>query len=69
MISPPFLVKGDKIAIVATARKVSEPEILPAITKLKEWGLEVVLGNNLFKEYNQFAGTDKERARRFAEYA
>lgn len=62
MITPPFLVKGDKIAIVATARKISEPEILPAINKLKEWGLDVVLGNNLFKEYNQFAGTDEQRA-------
>lgn len=65
MITPPYLVKGDKIAIVATARKISEQDILPAVNKLREWGLEVVLGNNLLKEFNQYAGTDKERTEDF----
>ena len=56
------LQKKDKIAIVSTARKISFEEIKPAIEMFEEWGLEVVLGKNLFKEYNQFAGTDEERA-------
>ena len=62
MITPVYLKKGDKIAIIATARKVTEEEIRPAIRKLEYWGLEVVLGENLFNEYNQFAGFDDERA-------
>ncbi len=61
MITPPYLKNNDKIAIVSTARKISEKEIQPAVNKFKEWGLNVVTGNNLFKEYNQFAGTDEER--------
>jgi muramoyltetrapeptide carboxypeptidase len=61
MITPAYLNKGDKIGIAATARKIIEIEILPAVKKLEEWGLEVVTGKNLFKQYNQFAGTDEER--------
>lgn len=59
---PPFLKHGDKIGIVATARKISKAEIDPAIAILKNWGLEVILGRNLFKEYHQFSGTDQERS-------
>ena len=63
MIQPLYLKKGDKVAIVAPARKISKEELAPAIAYLNEWGLEVSLGNNLFKEMNQFAGTDEERAK------
>lgn len=62
MISPGNLKKGDAIGIIAPARKVREQEIEAAINKFREWGLEVVLGENIFKEFNQFAGTDEERA-------
>ncbi len=65
MIIPPYLKSGDKVAIVSTARKVSEEEMQPALSLLNEWGLEVVFGKNLFKELNQFAGTDGERAEDF----
>jgi muramoyltetrapeptide carboxypeptidase len=58
MTTPPYLKQGDKIGIVSTARKITLPEIQPAIDTLKSWGLIPVLGNNLFKEDNQFAGTD-----------
>ncbi|MBI5217500.1 MAG: LD-carboxypeptidase [Bacteroidia bacterium] len=67
MIVPPYLKKGDKIGIVATARKITEAEVMPAVEKLKEWGLEPVPGKNIFKESNQFAGTDDERASDFQE--
>jgi len=60
-----YLKKNDKIAIVSTARKISESEILPAINKLEEWGFEVVTGKNIYKTDNQFAGTDFERAEDF----
>lgn len=62
LIVPPFLKPGDTIGIVAPARKVSEDEIAPAIQIVKGWGLNVVLGKNLFGNFNQFSGTDFERA-------
>lgn len=62
MTRPNHLKEGDKIGIISTARKISDIELQPAITKLQEWGFEVVLGNNLFQEHHQFAGTDEQRA-------
>lgn len=62
MQQPEFLKKGDKIGIIAPARKVSMEEMLPAIEILNSWGLEVVLGKNLFCEENQFSGSDEQRA-------
>ncbi len=62
LIVPPFLKPGDTIGIVAPARKVSVDEIAPAIQIVKGWGLNVVLGKNLFGNFNQFSGTDFERA-------
>ncbi len=61
MITPPFLKPGDKVAIVATARKVSVEEINPAISAFQSWGLQVETGQNLFESENQFAGTDEQR--------
>ncbi|MDP4290144.1 MAG: LD-carboxypeptidase [Bacteroidota bacterium] len=65
MKTPAYLQKGDKIALVAPARSVSIEELNPAITLFEEWGLQVILGENLFKVHNQFAGTDEERAADF----
>ena len=62
MTSPSYLKQGDKIGIVATARLISQEELQPAIDILRSWGLEVVLGKNLFNTNNQYAGTDAERA-------
>jgi muramoyltetrapeptide carboxypeptidase len=61
MITPPYLKPGDKVAIVATARKVSFAEMEPAIKVFKAWGLTVLTGNYLTADHNQFAGTDEER--------
>ena len=62
MKTPPYLKKGDKIGIVACAGKISSEPIQPAIAILKGWGLQVVVGKNVFKPYNQFAAKDDERA-------
>jgi muramoyltetrapeptide carboxypeptidase len=62
MITPPYLKSGDKIAIVATARKVSPSEMDTAISVFRSWGLQVVTGPHLFGESNQYSGTDEERA-------
>lgn len=61
MIIPQKLIKGDKIAIVSTARKISLQELKTAISILENWGLEVVLGQYLFEEDNQFSGTILQR--------
>ena len=62
MITPPYLKPGDKIAIIATARKVSPSEMDAAFSILRSWGLQVVTGPHLFGENNQYSGTDEERA-------
>ncbi len=65
MIFPPNLKKGDTIAIVATARKNIEDNLKPAISWLKNWGLEVVIGSSIGLDHNQLAGTDEQRAADF----
>jgi muramoyltetrapeptide carboxypeptidase len=65
MIKPSYLNKGDTIAIVSTARKISKEEIVPAIKLLKSWGLKVVTGKTIALEDHQFAGTDAQRTADF----
>lgn len=62
MIQPPPLQKGDKVAIIATARSISKENLQPAVKLLKSWNLQPVLGSSIGLQHNQFAGTDKERA-------
>ena len=61
MILPSYLKKGDTIAIIATARKVSKEEIQPAVAFFESYGLSVLLGKNLFQSNNQYAGNDFQR--------
>ena len=61
MIIPAYLKKGDIILIIATARARSQEQLAPAIKILKNWGLIVELGKNIFNTHHQFAGTDEER--------
>ena len=59
---PLQLQKGDVIAIIATARKVSKEELNSAVQLLETWGLVVEFAPNWFAEENQFAGSDELRA-------
>jgi muramoyltetrapeptide carboxypeptidase len=61
MVTPSPLVSGDKIALVASARKVSPEEMQPATDLLAGWGFEVVKGMYLYEEEHQFAGSDSQR--------
>ncbi|MGG5507482.1 MULTISPECIES: S66 peptidase family protein [unclassified Myroides] len=61
-IIPPYLKKGDKVAIVCTARKFAVEEAQPAIALLQTWGLQVVLGKTIGLDNFQLGGTDQERA-------
>ena len=62
MITPPSLRYGDKVGLVATARKISLKELADGIALLKSWGLEPVIGKTIGLEDHQYAGTDYERA-------
>jgi len=59
---PPYLKKGDKIAITCTAKLLPTP-MTDAINLLQSWGLEVVLGDTLDASWHQFAGDDAFRAK------
>ena len=63
MIQPPALQRGDTVAIIATARKITREDIQPAIDLLEQWGLNAVVGKTIGLDNHQFAGTDKDRAR------
>jgi len=65
MKTPPYLKKGDTIALVAPARKISVNETTDAVKIFNSWGLKVISGRNLYNVFNQFAGTDGERAADF----
>lgn len=60
-IIPPYLKKGDKVAITCPAKKLPIP-MTDAINLLTSWGLEVVLGDTINASYHQFAGDDAFRA-------
>ncbi len=64
-IRPHDLVAGNKVGIVAPARKVSREEMAPAIEILRQWGYEVVEGQHLYGDHHQYSGTDEERAADF----
>jgi len=57
---PNFLENGDKVAIVATAKRL-ESDFLKAISILEGWGLNVEVGSNVHNQQGYFAGTDEER--------
>jgi muramoyltetrapeptide carboxypeptidase len=65
MITPPYLQKGDTIAIVATARKNIDDNLKFAIDLLTTWGLNVKVGSTIGLDVNQLAGTDEQRAKDF----
>ncbi|OIQ23359.1 MAG: LD-carboxypeptidase [Lacinutrix sp. MedPE-SW] len=67
MIQPPYLKAGDTVAIVAPSGilKNRNDEVARAKKLLESWNLNVVIGDNVFKKDNHFAGTDAERCEDF----
>lgn len=65
--TPPYLKLGDTVAIVAPSGilKNRKDEVEHAKALLKSWGLNVIIGRNLYKQDNHFAGTDEERCEDF----
>ncbi len=67
LIQPNYLKAGDTVAIVAPSGILNnrEKEVNQAKDLLKSWGLNVIIGEHVFKRANHFAGTDDERAEDF----
>jgi len=62
MKQPDFLLPGDLVAIIATARFVSYEDLDLAKTYLKNWGFRVVFGQSIGAKFHQLAGSDTARA-------
>jgi muramoyltetrapeptide carboxypeptidase len=60
-IQPPFLSRGDQVAIVSPSWSIDEDKINSAIVFLESWGLKVRTGKNILKCSGPFAGNDDER--------
>ncbi|MBC7848216.1 MAG: LD-carboxypeptidase [Chitinophagaceae bacterium] len=60
-IIPPYLEKGDKIAITSPAGYITREAIQPAILQLESWGLKVIVGSSIGRRDFSFGGTDAER--------
>ena len=67
LITPPYLQKGDTVAIVAPAGILANrKEVIDQAKKLAEsWGLHVVYGKHLFDTAGHFSATDEQRAADF----
>lgn len=60
---PPYLKKGDLIAITCPSGFISLEECQPAINKMLEWGFNIRVGNTVGAKDFTFAGTDEQRAK------
>ena len=65
IIIPPYLKPGDIIGITCPAGFITEKDIQSAVSKLKEWGFQVKVGETVGKKNFTFGGTDEERRKDF----
>ena len=61
ILIPPFLQKGDKVALVSPAGRIEPACLERGLRVLKSLGLQVETGANVLKNFGPFAGTDAER--------
>ena len=63
ILIPPYLKKGDTIAITCPAGYMAAKKASACISTLQKWGYEVMVGKTLgSNSSNYFSGTDEERA-------
>ncbi|MDP3463236.1 MAG: LD-carboxypeptidase [Bacteroidales bacterium] len=65
MRTPPYLQKGDKIALAAPARSIDRETLMLAMHVLIEEGFLVQLDDEVLGQENQFSGSDAQRAIHF----
>src|SRR5665648_102996 len=58
---PPWLSEGDRVAIISPSGVVDKDVILKAVVILRNSGLDVTLGEHVFRKNGCFAGSDNER--------
>lgn len=61
LIKPPYLIKGDTIAIVAPARWIDQDLYPSIVEQIEKEGYQVLRGKSTYLTYGPFAGNDKER--------
>ena len=64
---PPYLKKGDKVAIVSPASAVNPDYVDKACAMLVQWGYEPVVGRHGKGHYGYYSGTLDERKGDFME--
>jgi muramoyltetrapeptide carboxypeptidase len=67
LIAPPYLKKGDTVAIIAMASKLERKSIDAAVEQIESWGLNVIVGESVGASDYTFSGTDEVRLRDFQE--
>jgi len=60
-LHPAKLQVGDKVRLVSPASPPNRDDVLLTQRTLESWGLQVDLGDNVFRQYGYLAGTDEER--------
>ncbi|NCI47305.1 S66 peptidase family protein [Sediminibacterium soli] len=58
---PPYLKKGDTIAIVCPSGYMPAEKAAACIDTLQQWGYQVKTGKTLGSQFHYFSGTDPER--------
>lgn len=61
-IIPPYLKKGDTIALVAPARHVTPEQMQPAVEYVESRGFRMLVHPDVYRIHHQFGGTEQERA-------
>lgn len=62
LIMPPFLQKGDRVAVISPSGSPDAETVEKGCRTLREWGYEPVVGAHALNNYHGFAGTADERA-------
>lgn len=65
LTAPPYLKKGDKIAITAPASKLDLESIKIGVEILQSWGLKVVIGKTVGRKFHDFSDTLENRTSEF----
>lgn len=58
---PSYLKRGDLVGISCPAGFISLEDIQPAISRIREWGFEVMVGETVGKKEDTFGGSDEQR--------
>ena len=61
MLIPPFLAQGDKVGVVATAKKIDATLLKEGISVLSKWGLQPIVADNVYSGSKFLAGDDSAR--------